>query len=883
MSPAKHHRRRRLGGLLAAGSALAIGIGVIIGNQVTGGGVGPAPPGAPSTTLANVFIDANGGTCARNTTTGGVPYATADATSCSSMSAAYVAAACGDNVLIHTSPSAYQTISPAVSKTCSNTAGCREAWTFGDNTTSTVDYSSCVTFQYESGNTTQIGGVSCGGGSGALAIGVPYVRLIGLKTPLPATTTQNPCMRIGYYSAVNLPCSSWNVHDVIADGITSSTFLIGGADAYVTVENGSFGPGYASQSTPVFVNACTTTTPSLSMATTEHFAMVNNVVHNYLQDTAPNGTPPAHLEGIHWQGGNSSLVARNKFYDITQQDISVQTNCGAGATVCTVNDVLFENNQFSESCGSGTGFPNNSFCGQLPSGGGLTFICDNSVDHIERITVRNNSFAQAAGGPSLQSSGCSSQTTGGFGPFTFTGNIIPNCTQSLTASVTYSYNQVFASSCSAGGGTGNSTSLVQASTYVDQTYPTLDFTQLVGSPTIDFLAGSGVSCPAKDLPGVTRPQGAGCDAGAYEDVSSNKGTGGSSATCTPSPCTNGTVTNGTVVADDGAGTNATFNYHVYRPAGLTNSSSNLAPAMVAFTPTTGAENTGGTSGIGCSPGNGTGWAACDLRPLADANKFVIIYITSNHQLPSSVYASGAIVQACPHIDGSCVTFSEATAGAACTFSSGTGVPARMCEDGPQVKATLDKLVCAGASPCENIDPNKVFAYGESKGGIAVESAALCDPLTTSRFRGGVVVSEQLVSKTATNVGPPWCPNAVTPANHDLSMEWIYGDGDTLLSCASGTGAGSNTTGCVNGKGDWTYGQNESATKVANPLLGCSNTPTSTTGGNGQAFIDTYSGCTIASRGVRVIRLHSCGHALPALQNCDSFDVLSEIWAYLSSH
>jgi hypothetical protein len=46
--------------------------------------------------------------------------------------------------------------------------------------------------------------------------------------------------------------------------------------------------------------------------------------------------------------------------------------------------------------------------------------------------------------------------------------------------------------------------------------PTLTHALLAGSPAID--AADGAVCPATDQRGVARPQGAGCDVGAYEYV-----------------------------------------------------------------------------------------------------------------------------------------------------------------------------------------------------------------------------------------------------------------------------------------------------------------------------------------------------------------------------
>ncbi len=480
---------------------------------VTAAGGGSGGGGGVSDTLANVWISNsgsdNGANCIRN------PVASTEPSSvsvCKTMEKAYRQANCGDNVLIDGTLTADQTMrfgSGATSfvKVCTDTAGCRESLTYGDNTTSTQDYASCVTFQFKHGVTGTIGGTNSGGGLAAIGIEVPYVRLINLSTQTPSVSTQNPIVRIGANSGRSSgPCSQWNVHDVIVKGMTSASFIAAAVN-YVTVEDGNFGPSYATNSSPIFVNACTVSGASTF---TLHFAMVHNTVHDYYQNGA---LGPNHLEGVHWQGGSSSLVARNTFTNITQQDMSFQTNCGSGATVCAVDDLLIENNQFERSCQN----PNpGDFCAAdgstgVVSGGGTTFICDNSVDEMKNIVVRYNSYdpGMGSGTPSLQPTGCG----GGMGPFTFTGNIIRSCTTSGSVTTTYNENFSFGGTCT---GTHNTANAVSTDIYTDVVYP-VDFTELVTSPTIDyvpFITGA----PSIDLTGATRPDSAGTafDAGAYE-------------------------------------------------------------------------------------------------------------------------------------------------------------------------------------------------------------------------------------------------------------------------------------------------------------------------------------------------------------------------------
>lgn len=57
--------------------------------------------------------------------------------------------------------------------------------------------------------------------------------------------------------------------------------------------------------------------------------------------------------------------------------------------------------------------------------------------------------------------------------------------------------------------------------------PTMTQALLAGSPALDRIPGQGAACPATDQRGVLRPQGAGCDSGAYE--------AGASVTPLPAP------------------------------------------------------------------------------------------------------------------------------------------------------------------------------------------------------------------------------------------------------------------------------------------------------------------------------------------------------------
>lgn len=274
------------------------------------------------------------------------------------------------------------------------------------------------------------------------------------------------------------------------------------------------------------------------------------------------------------------------------------------------------------------------------------------------------------------------------------------------------------------------------------------------------LVALSVGCQSQPA-STTDAQTSSDDATALVDASTSgggKGTGGSTAMCSPSPCTPGTSAARTILANDGSGYMVSFTYAVTRPVGLTNASTNKAPLMIDF--------------FGAS-----------TPAFAAANKYVYVFIPQPPQCPLTVpncgYATRAINANAPSIGLMNACGPPANGG---VYGSGTGP----CNLKYELKAILDAVIAS-----ENIDPDKVFVVGASKGGYATLDA-VCDPLTSGYFRGGAVISANVIGS---KVAPPatadvnssnmLCPALTSaPFNKDLSLLFIHG---TSLGGGSGQG------------------------------------------------------------------------------------------------
>jgi poly(3-hydroxybutyrate) depolymerase len=220
--------------------------------------------------------------------------------------------------------------------------------------------------------------------------------------------------------------------------------------------------------------------------------------------------------------------------------------------------------------------------------------------------------------------------------------------------------------------------------------------------------------------------------------------------------------------------------------------------------------------------------------------------------------------------------------------------ASQCDDIPWLKAALNAVICSGGPPCLNVDPNKVYVLGGSKGGNFTEGA-ICDSRTSSYFHAAAVASAMMVSRSynGTQLMKPNCPAllgtsngiggpAALPPNTNISVAWLFGTHDNAV-CAFGTGAKNFDcveTGYKDVKGRWWFGVNQLAGDAHPPVpgkpagslqgigraLGCHSAPT-TDVKSGHLRTRTYTGCTNRHRAVQTIKV-SCGtifcHSFPGM-------------------
>jgi len=334
----------------------------------------------------------------------------------------------------------------------------------------------------------------------------------------------------------------------------------------------------------------------------------------------------------------------------------------------------------------------------------------------------------------------------------------------------------------------------------------------------------------------------------------SKGTGGSTANCT-SLCTPGSPQFKEIVANDGSGYQVSFAYSVVRPRGLTNSPSNLAPLLVQFRST-----------------NDTYWAATGA-----ANRFVVINIT---EPPNCGNACGGynIRTISPNAANVRPLNTCGAPPSGRPYGSGSGP----CDLKYEVKAILDREI-----PAQNIDPNKVFVTGSSRGGTAAEDA-ICDPLVSHYFRGAFIISATFfggkkVPGTATIASsPPLCPALTTaPKNDDLSVKYIHGTND------HGVPDSGHIVRWPDGTTSWYYSQLQNLVNFWNPALGCTSHTTTMFGSPTAANRrDTFSTCRRPYRATELDTISGGNHGCPNSPGLDGFngsDCRVEGWTFLASH
>lgn len=333
-----------------------------------------------------------------------------------------------------------------------------------------------------------------------------------------------------------------------------------------------------------------------------------------------------------------------------------------------------------------------------------------------------------------------------------------------------------------------------------------------------------------------------------------KGTGGSTANCSPS-CTAGSPQFKQITANDGSGYQVSFSYSVVRPRGLTNSPSNLAPLLVQFRST-----------------NDTYWAATGA-----ANRFVVVNVT---EPPNCGKACGGynIRTISPNAANVRPLNSCGAPPGGQPYGTGGGA----CDLKYELKAILDREI-----PAQNIDPNKVFVTGSSRGGTAAEDA-ICDPLTSHYFRGAFIISANFfagkkVAGTATIANsPPLCPALTSaPKNDDISVKYIHGTND------NGVPDNGHLVRWPDGTTSWYFSQLQNLVNFWNPALGCTSHTTTMFGSPTAANTrDTFSSCRRPYRATELDTISGGNHGCPNSPGLDGFngsDCRVEGWTFLASH
>lgn len=352
---------------------------------------------------------------------------------------------------------------------------CRAAETFPDGQQTSNDTSGCVTFQPPPGSFPTIA---------SAAVEVPYVQLDGLtfKSGVFAGTD---------LARANAACSAWNVHDVIFRNLMATDFTVDDA-SYVFVVGGSYGPLFNQAS---HVNGCKDAAGNYAQGS--HLALDGITMHDYRQTVQG-----AHMECIHFQASDNSVVVNSRFLNCGQQDISFQTNL----LVSSINGLLIQNNIFDAACSHAQPGDN---CAVV-SGGTTTFICSDTGERLANVSMRFNTLN---GSPSFQP-----QQNCSMSGIALSGNILTGpssswaCSRIQSAGVSYSYN-AFTNATGVTCGTGNVLGVLPSTTWVDPS--NYDYQLLSGSPAINLTPMS-LTHPSTDIVGLARPQQVTPDAGAYE-------------------------------------------------------------------------------------------------------------------------------------------------------------------------------------------------------------------------------------------------------------------------------------------------------------------------------------------------------------------------------
>lgn len=287
----------------------------------------------------------------------------------------------------------------------------------------------------------------------------------------------------------------------------------------------------------------------------------------------------------------------------------------------------------------------------------------------------------------------------------------------------------------------------------------------------------------------------------------------------------------TTTVDDGSGTkNKTMHYKVYRPANLTNSATNKAPAVIWLDEQLGPE------------------AIASWEKLAVANRFVLaVYQPGTYQFngrTATTYFDPVTVPWQPSPIPGC-------------GASGTAT----CDDKPGLVSFVKALVST-----QHIDPKKIFVTGASKGGFFT-SELMCSPSTNRLFRGFGIVSANLWSSGPTQDAST---NTCRSFNRDSSVMFIAGEADPLIHYA----------GAVTGT-RYEWGQQAGVAYVARHY-GCKKNAAAYLGAS-TIKRSLYQRCARRYRAVGLTSVPAGGHAYAGIDGIQGFNSEAVLWSFWASH
>ncbi len=569
---------------------------------------------------------------------------------------------------------------------------------------------------------------------------------------------------------------------------------------------------------------------------------------------------------------SNNIVRNNKFLDCPSgvEGFFMQID-----SPDTANNNLFEGNVFTGSAA----FP-------------LKISCHSTGGTVTNTTVRFNTFF--GNNDTWDRNGTCSES----GNVSY-GNLNPECPPSPQA--TSSRNVFTVASCA----TDNGTSAFGATPVYTNT-GTYDFSLANCTQGAANFATPAqvVSYPPTDFNGVTRPQGAGLDAGAFESCSNGAAPnfGASLASCSPSPCTPGsapTSGSGTAYPSTAGPVSGAVNevsvgnvndnvfttprgYAYYKPANLTGGA---AVMMVAA-------GTNGLCGVLDPPQT---YAHTHWHTVADQNRLVIVFLAKTYNGSSCTALPQPINWRTPNI---------------VTNTSGTGDQgAGAASDQAYIAAVVNSVLnIASDHPTWTADSQRLYITGASGGGWLTHDT-MCDATNRAKFRGFAPVSDYLRSKEisqngpltagsekcsppGTGVGTGYNGGSSSPAGRSFFYQLTFGVLDGNVPFQPTTCQSNN---CFAG---WTD-QNV----FMQTYMGCGASPTVTMIGSPTAEneLDDYGGCTFGTNAaVELVKVpHGChswegldadpeGATLstcsgtPSTNVTNGFDSAAQTWAFFST-